>query len=157
MSTRHALASTVALAAVIGVVFGLGGCAADDSEAGFGLPTLSPEESAGVLDAAGPAAVDGALQVETNGCFMWRADGAPEDGAWIVWPEGARQDADVVVLSSGDRVGSGDGILGEGDLVTLSDLPSGADPDSYFGSFGAFCGADERGVIVLERADAPAP
>lgn len=28
----------------------------------------------------------------------------------------------------------------------------GENPDSYFASFGTFCGADERGVLVLEDA-----
>lgn len=92
------------------------------------------------------------MAVESNGCFTWRApDETEADSASIVWPEDARQDGAEVVLGSGERVGDGDRLDAVGAIVRLSDLPDGATDSSYFASFGQFCGADERGVLVLTQ------
>jgi hypothetical protein len=56
----------------------------------------------------------------------------------------------VVVLDSGERVGHGDAIEVIGARATIAELPQGSSPDSYFGSFGGFCSADESGVMVLK-------
>lgn len=142
---RTRVPATVALVIVAGA---LGGCAA---EAGMGLPTLTPGDRDTVLVQAprGTASVTGALSVAGNGCFHWAQPGSPADGAWVVWPDDARQDGAEVVLDGGDRIGDGDGVRGEGGIVMLDDLPEGAEEQSYFGSFGRFCDADERGVLVL--------
>ena len=132
------------------------GCAQGgaDSEAGFGLPTLSAPDAAAVAAERSP--VEGALVVEANGCFTFaHPDGAAAGRAWIVWPDGSRQDGDEVVLASGVRVGAGAPLVGEGAVVALAQLPDGGSRDSYFGSFGRFCGADERGVLILTRVTSP--
>lgn len=131
----------------------LSGCASD--EGGFGLPTLDAQDAEAAIasGAAVARSVTGALEVEANGCFTWTGD-ADEDGTWIVWPADAEQDADVVVLGSGRRVADGDALDAVGAVVELDDLPDGTNPDSYFGSFGGFCDAAERGVLVLTEARA---
>ena len=151
--TGHA--RVAALLVGVGALLMLGGCAG--SEAGFGLPTLDDQDAGSAIGASGSAAQprSGHLLVESNGCFTWRADNAtrPEDGAWIVWPADARQDADVVVLGSGERIADGAALDAVGASVDLGDLPEGANADSYFGSFGGFCDAAERGVLVLTSVD----
>lgn len=144
----------LALAAVAAVVALSSGCSASDSEAGFGLPTLDPEEAASAAASAGSQeqSVNGALAVESNGCFTWRSDD-DADGAWLVWPDDASQDADVVVLGDGRRLTDGDPVAGSAVLVTLADLPDGGNSDSYFGSFGGFCDAGARGVLVVTEID----
>ena len=135
---------------IVVVAAALAGCAPGgaDAEGGFGLPTLSESDAAAIV--AEGSSVEGALAVEANGCFtLAQTDDAAAEGAWIVWPDGARQDGAEVVLASGDRVGEGALLVGVGAAVALSDLPDGGSRDSYFGSFGRFCGADERGVLVL--------
>ncbi len=134
----------------------LSGCVGADpgsTEGGFGLPTLDPDAASAALAAGGVEALplSGTLAVETNGCFTWDAADASsaEHGAWIVWPASAEQDADSIMLWSGEFVTAGDALAGVGGVVTLGDLPDGANPDSYLAQFGAFCGADERGVLVL--------
>ena len=64
-------------------------------------------------------------------------------------PEDARQEGGEVVLLSGERGGDGDSLDVVGAIVRLADLPDGAADSSYFAGFGQFCGADERGVLVL--------
>ncbi|MGF2948023.1 hypothetical protein [Microbacterium alcoholitolerans] len=133
-------------------VAALTGCGSGDGEAGFGLGDLSPQGRAEVLVSAGvsASALEGALAVAGNGCFLWEGDVG--DSAWIVWPDSAepdRSDGAGVILDDGSAVTDGSPLRGLGALVTLEDLPAGASPDSYFGSFGRFCGADEAGVIVL--------
>lgn len=121
----------------------LAGCAADPgSEAGFGLPTFDPDPGVATTP------IEGSLVVEANGCFTLDSDGFG-DGGWIVWPATARQDGADVVLDSGARLGDGDTLVGEGAVLALADLPAGGNPDSFFGSFGGFCDAGERGVVVL--------
>lgn len=148
---RRLIAATTAIASIIA----LSGCAGrpDDFEAGFGLGTLDSEDATSALESAGVEQqnLSGALAVAPSGCFTWSSDeGAHSaDGAWLVWPADARPDGDGVVLGDGRRVADGDRIGASGALVTLSDLPDGANRDSYFGAFGGFCNADERGVLVL--------
>lgn len=130
----------------------LAGCSPVSDEAGFGLGDLSPQDRAEVLTSAGVSAraLDGTLSVAGNGCFRWRGDVG--DDAWIVWPDSAqpdRTDGAAVSLDDGSTVTDGSRLHGSGALVALDDLPAGADPDSYFGSFGRFCGAGDSGVIVL--------
>lgn len=134
--------------------FGLG--SGSGSEAGFGLPTLDEGDASTTIAAAAARAepIAGRLVVERNGCFTWRSTDGDQaaDGAWIVWPEGSRQVGDEVVLESGVRVLYGDLIEAVGAVVALDDLPDGGGEDSYFGSFGLFCDAPDRGVVVLTEA-----
>ncbi len=138
------------IVALFALALSFTGCATADTgtEAGFGLPRMTAQD---VADAITVPAADraGALDVASNGCFHW-SSADDDDGAWIVWPEDAEQDADVVVLGSGERIGADSALTGRGRIVELADLPAGGDPDSYFGSFGRFCGADSAGVLVLE-------
>jgi len=140
-----------ALALVAGTA--LSGCAS--TEAGFGLPTLTAGEAEAAIDRADtqPEQLSGTIALETNGCFTWTStqqDAVAPERAWIVWPEGFRQDGAVVVLDSGERVGDGDAVAALAAPATLADLPDGAAEDSYFGSFGLFCGADDSGVVILQ-------
>ncbi|GAA2980585.1 hypothetical protein GCM10010460_15260 [Microbacterium terrae] len=150
MSVRRAL--SIALAGLV-VCATATGCSDPGARAGFGLPTLDPPDAEEI---AGTAAEQlyGAVAVESNGCFTWRADepGSDPDGAWIVWPDGAHQDDDEVVLATGE-VGDGDPVAAIGAVVEVDDLPGGSNADSYFGSFARFCGADETGVLVLTEAE----
>lgn len=132
----------------------LAGCAGEaNDEGGFGLPVLSAGSAQEVLTGARAMvqAREGVLSVQDDGCFTWAGAG-DADGAWIVWPESAQPDPDdggLVVLDGGASVGDGSKLTARGGLVDLGDLPDGANADGYFGSFGGFCGADERGVLVL--------
>lgn len=127
-------------------------CSPVSDEAGFGLGDLSPEDRAEVLASAGVSAstLDGTLSVAGNGCFRWKGDVG--DDAWIVWPDSAEPDRSNgagVILDDGSTVTDGSSLRALGAFVALEDLPAGANPDSYFGSFGRFCGADDSGVVVL--------
>lgn len=124
----------------------------DSSEGGFGLGELSAEDTAEVFASAGvaPEPMNGQLRVQDNGCFTWSGEQA--DGAWIVWPESAGLDGEnggQVMLDGGERVGDGSPLRGAGAVVALEDLPGGSNPDSYFASFGGYCGADAAGVVVF--------
>ena len=59
-----------------------------------------------------------------------------------------------MLLGSRERVGDGDQLSVNASTVLLDELPSGDDPDSYFGSFGQFCGADQRGVLLVTEVRA---
>jgi len=140
-------------AVVLGCVLLTGCSGATDDEGGFGLPVLSTDAAHEALTAAGmeSAALHGVLSVQQDGCFTWAGAGEA-DGAWIVWPESAQADPEDgarVRLDGGAAVGDGSSLTARAGLVSLDDLPDGANPDGYFGSFGGFCGADERGVLVL--------
>ena len=131
----------------------LTGCGAGGGdEAGFGLGELAPEDARAVLDRAGVTArpLQGALRVRDDGCFTWAGDEA--DGAWIVWPDVVQADPDDgarVVLVGGQMVSDGAALSARGALVGLAELPDGRNPDSYFGAYGRFCGADSGGVMLL--------
>lgn len=126
----------------IGVVLLLAACApvGDDSQAGFGLPSVD--------DVPGPhEGVQGTLHVEQNGCFTLELD--DDVRPWAVWPPGAEHDGDHVVLPGGERVGEGAVLTGTGVLGPADLLPDWANQDSYFHSFGTFCAAEDRGVVLL--------
>jgi hypothetical protein len=157
-SSRYDAAVTIRMRPVLVLVAALSmpmwltACANSSSEAGFGLPVLDSSDAAAAIDSGSMASGShaGTLTVERNGCFTWHAGNEAEaDSVWIVWPEGARQDGAVVVLSSGERVSGGDALEAVGAIVSLADLPDGATDSSYFASFGSFCHADQRGVLVM--------
>lgn len=132
-------------------VFVMSGCASSSStEGGFGLPRLPGGEAASI--AAEAERIEGALRVGPNGCFLFAVPGdsaSPAHGTWIVWPDTAEGDGAEVVLADGTRLADGDELTVAGEVVELAALPDGASSESYFGSFGRFCGADERRVLVL--------
>ena len=132
------------------IVVALSGCAAS---VGFGAPTLtSAEADAVVRDAAATRVnLSGSIGVDRKGCFTWVSVGAddPLEGSWIVWPDGTRQEDDEVVLPSGTHLGAGDTVVAVGAPVAVANLPLGTDDQSYFGSFGQFCDADDHGVFVI--------
>ncbi|MDT0157199.1 hypothetical protein Q9R19_06120 [Microbacterium sp. ARD32] len=146
------------MAGLLVVVSSLSACGtAPTDEGGFGLGTLSSEDAVRAADAAG--VVEGPLQgwlaVSSSGCFHWSGDIG--DGAWIVWPDSARlDDADGarVVLENGEVIAAGSTLSGFGAIIALEDLPQGDERDSYFGSFGGFCGAGETGVVLLSEVTA---
>lgn len=134
------------------LLLGLVGCSGTESEAGFGLPTLSHTEMQNVTSAPGSTLTTslGTLRVESNGCFTFEeSDAANGRRAWIVWPDTAHQDGSAVVLGSGARLGQGDRLSGHAMHVGLSELPDGSNESSYFGSFGRFCDADANGVVLF--------
>lgn len=144
---RLALVGTVLVLACAALT----GCAGS-SEAGFGLPTLSSADAAHALGGTHPATLHGKLRTDSNGFFLWAGtSGTPEDGAWIVWPDSAAQDAAGVVVDSSQRLRDGDAVTAVGAVAAFDDLPEAADHVSYFGSFGRFCGAPGRGILVLTR------
>lgn len=91
----------------------------------------------------------GTLRVEGDGCFTW-ADG-PAEPRWVVWPPSATHDGARVRLGDGTLLGDGDRLEGAGFLGGAEVLPEWDVADSYFRTFGDFCGADERGVVVLDK------
>ncbi|WP_447924456.1 hypothetical protein [Georgenia muralis] len=149
-------APLVARAAAVGLtaMAVLAGCtdATDDALGGFGLPVLDPDDVPGEREQ-----LSGVMHVESNGCFTWTGEGDPDEGRWVVWPRGAEQDGDRVRLAGGDEVTDGDTITGSGLRADAAALPDWELTDSYFRSFGTFCGADERGIVVLDdvRLDRP--
>lgn len=149
--------SSLAAAAIAVLTLPIAGCGSDiGTQAGFGLAELSPDDIEQVLDAAGTEAtsMSGELVVRRNGCFAWSGEGQ-EDGAWIVWPDSAgldEGDGSRVVLPGGEVVTDGSAVVVTAAAVGLDQLPGGANPDSYFGSFGRYCEADARGVLVVVDA-----
>jgi len=121
--------------------------ACSGNEAGFGLPTEPADETL----AAARTDLSGTLHVESDGCFTWQG----EDGLhrWVVWPRGAGQDmSDGARVRVGGRLlGEGDEVAGSGTLAEASVLPGWSDENSYFGSFGRFCDADVRGIVVFHE------
>lgn len=91
----------------------------------------------------------GTLRVEDDGCFTW-ADGTTES-RWVVWPPSATHDGARVRLGDGTLLGDGDRLEGAGFLGDADVLPEWDVADSYFRAFGEFCGAGERGVVVLDE------
>ena len=101
--------------------------------------------------AANRVNLSGSIGVDRKGCFTWVSVDAddPLNGSWIVWPDGTRQEDDEVVLPSGKHLGAGDTVAAVGAPVAVANLPLGTDDQSYFGSFGQFCDADDHGVLVV--------
>ena len=132
------------------IVVALSGCA---DSVGFGAPTLTSAEADAVVKdaAANRVNLSGSIGVDRKGCFTWVSVGAddPLEGSWIVWPDGTRQEDDEVVLPSGTHLGAGDTVVAVGAPVAVANLPLGTDDQSYFGSFGQFCDADDHGVFVI--------
>ena len=133
------------------MLVGCGGTSGPD-EGGFGLGSLTAEDGRSAFAGAGvtPEPLRGTLRVRDDGCFTW--SGESGDGAWIVWPDAAHSDRDDggrVVLDGGEVVSDGSALSAKGALIALDDLPDGGNPDSYFGSYGGFCGADSKGVMLL--------
>jgi hypothetical protein len=122
----------------------LTGCAGSgEGEAGFGVPTQPSDASV-----AGPRTdIRGTVRVAENGCLLLEPDGGGR--RWIVWPAGQEADQGQPVVA-GRLVRDGDVLRGRGALGTGDALPGWADPNSYFGSYGAFCSADETGVVLLD-------
>ena len=124
----------------------LAACTAEDNSDGFGVPTVSFEDA---VDAAAEP-LEGTVTVRANGCF----DLELQDGElrWIVWPEGTRlgDDGDQLVVRD-VPVRDGDAVSGMGALAGAEALPGWENPDSYFKSFGTFCGAQEYGIVVLDQ------
>ena len=139
-------AATLAAIAGVGAAT-LAGCAGEDDSAGFGVPTLVFSE---VIDTVAQP-LEGTVVVESNGCFDLELPGG--ELRWIVWPEGTRlgDDGDQVVVGE-LPVSNGDAITAAGAVAEADVLPGWENPDSYFASFGAFCGAEERGIVALEQA-----
>ncbi|GGC09267.1 hypothetical protein [Cellulomonas carbonis] len=143
---------SVAVAALV-LLLGAGAvsCATGDAstEAGFGLPTQPPDDPV----AGEREELRGTLHVEDDGCFTWVAEGGDEASRpWIVWPSGGQHDGDHVTLPDGTSVGQGDLLVATGAHVEPEALPDYRDGgDSYFSSFGGFCGVRDRGVVVLDE------
>ncbi|RPF26904.1 hypothetical protein [Georgenia muralis] len=154
--------AVVARAAAAGLTAAavLAGCtdATDDALGGFGLPVVDPDDVPGEREQ-----LTGVVHVERDGCFTWTGDGdgdgdsETDERRWVVWPRGAEQDGDRVRLEDGDEITDGDTLTGTGLRADAAALPDWELTDSYFRAFGTFCGADERGIVVLDdvRLDRP--
>lgn len=133
----------------------LAACGTDDPDqgmAGFGLPTVAPD------DIDGPRTeLAGTLHVERDGCFTWSGDDDVSERRWAVWPASASHDGDHVALGDGSTVTEGDAVVGTGVRAEASSLPEWDERDSYFHSFGTFCGAAERGIVVFDDVQRPNP
>lgn len=110
---------------------------------GFGLPSVRPGSIPGPREL-----LVGSLHVEENGCFTWTGTGS--ERRWVVWPRTAEQDDDLVRLGDGTAVTDGDEISGQGFRADAAVLPGWDDRDSYFGAYGRFCEADDRGIVVFD-------
>ena len=137
----------VAVLVVTGVMpAAIAACSTEDDSDGFGVPTASFDET---VDASA-APFEGTVTVRANGCFDLELPGG--ELRWIVWPEGTRLGDDGDELVVGDLpVSDGDAITATGALTGAEVLPGWENPDSYFASFGTFCGAQEYGVVVLDE------
>lgn len=133
------------------VLVGLGGCSSsggsspEGNEGGMGVPQQRPGES--YPGARGP--VDGAVALQSNGCFRIETAAGSR---LVVWPRGTRQDPQdgaVLRLPSGDRLGDGDRVTGTGLELPVTGLPGV--PDGYWGSVVTFCAPDDATVLVLDE------
>ena len=127
------------------VVLLAAGCGAADGEGegGFGVPKQPAEEPL----AGTRTPIRGTVQVESNGCLT--LDTGTGEPRWIVWPADQEDDQGQPVLD-GRVVGDGDVLVGTGAEVPVDALPDWPNRDGYFGSFAAFCSAEETGVVVLD-------
>lgn len=125
----------------------LAACGAlEEAPAGFGVPRQQAVDEV----TAERTPITGTVRLASNGCLDLEIEG--EGLRWIVWPPGAAQHPDEASATVVNDVAyrDGDTITGVGALVELSELPAGDNPDSYFSSFGTYCGADRAGVVVLD-------
>jgi len=135
------------VAALAAASFLLVGCAGDDSQAGFGVARQQEVgEVPGVREELG-----GTVVIASNGCLHLRLEDGSEP--WIVWPPDAEATDDGGVRWGDEAFADGTRVTGTGARVTLEDLPDGGNPDSYFASFGGFCGADDAGVVAFDSVD----
>lgn len=149
-------APTLVMATIAVLLVSICGCSGS-THSGYGLPTLAPEAQRQVLEDSGrsPVSLDGSLRIESNGCMTLDDSSLTgEVQAWIIWPDTAHQDGDAVILDSGSKLVDGDSIGGAGAYIDLTALPDAAEASSYFASFGRFCDAAERGVVLLTEVDA---
>jgi hypothetical protein len=93
--------------------------------------------------------ITGTLRVESNGCFTLEFDEG--ERRWVIWPRDTTQEGDVVILSNGENVGDGDRLVSMGALTDAIDLPEWSITDGYLRSFGAFCEADQQGIVIVDR------
>lgn len=135
----------VSLAAASGP---LGACSAQqDNEGGFG----APRQPSAAAVAGAREALSGTVVVRPNGCVD--LDLGERGQRWLVWPPSARGATEGMGVSVGGTVvTAGARVTGKGAVVDASVLPGFANPDSYFGSFGRFCTAQDVGVVVLDEA-----
>lgn len=129
--------------ALVGALAACSGDDPDEALAGYGLPT----QSAGATTTAPRTTIEGVLRVASNGCFDLELPDGREP--WVIWPDGAAQD-DVHVLLGNDSWTDGDALVGVGAVVPADALEDWSSTDGYIHSFGDFCEAGERGVVVLD-------
>ena len=135
MRTRAGLVGTAVLL--------LAGCGVTGDEAGFGVP----RQPAGPPLAGTRTEIRGTVRVESNGCLT--LDTGSGERRWIVWPAGQEENQGRPALD-GRLVTDGDELTGTGSVVSADALPDWSYRDSYFGSYGAFCGAGQKGIVVLD-------
>lgn len=134
-------------AALAAASFLVAGCAGEDSRAGFGV---ARQQEAGEVP-GDREALGGTVVIAYNGCLHLRLEDGSEP--WIVWPPDAEMSDAGGVEWGGAAFADGTRVKGTGARVTLEDLPDGGNPDSYFASFGGFCGADDAGVVAFDSVD----
>ena len=129
-------------AALLVLALLLAGCSGDN-EGGFGVPKQPADAP---LD-GGRIAISGTVVVQSNGCLtLDTGDGVPR---WIVWPADQEVDMGQPVLD-GRVVADGDRLRGSGTKGPAGVLPDWSNADSYFASYGAFCSAEESGIVALD-------
>jgi uncharacterized protein YfaP (DUF2135 family) len=136
MRTRVALRGTAALLL-------LAGCGDAGSEGGFGVP----RQPADAPLVGTRTEIRGTVRVEANGCLT--LDTGNRAARWIVWPAGQEEEQGQPVLA-GRVVADGDEVTGSGAEMSAAVLPGWSNDSSYFRSYGSFCAAGERGIVVLD-------
>lgn len=138
-------------AVVVVSVLALTSCT--QAQLGMGLATMNRDDARMAIVRAGAEvqSLRGRLDVASDGCAVWRPDGALRIGAqaWIVWPDGSSREDEGHFLVDGERVSDGDTLEVTAGLIQLRDIPEGADPQSMLGSHGAYCDADDNGVLLV--------
>ena len=126
------------------------GCGLLMGEAGFSR--ISSEG----FDPIGPTSTYvGVVALRDNGCIFLDSDDASR---WVVWPPGAKYEStdqhdSNIRLSDGTKVESGDHVRITGELLTISDLPQGANQDSMWGAHSRFCFQGTDGEPEILRAE----
>lgn len=126
------------------------GCGLVTGQAGFSR--ISSEG----FDPIGPTSTYvGVVALRDNGCIFLDSDDASR---WVVWPPGATyestdQDDSSIRLFDGTKVEPGDHVQITGELLTISDLPEGANPDSMWGAHSRFCFLNTEGESEILRAE----
>ena len=128
---------------VVAITLLLAGCGDTGDEGGFGVPRQP-------ADAPLPGTrteLRGTVQVESNGCLT--LDTGRGEPRWIIWPAEQEDHLGQPVLD-GRAVEDGDELAGTGAVTSADVLPDWPNPDGYFGSYGAFCAAGRKGIVVLD-------